>query len=165
VNRTYPLTVTVPAGTSPNTPLSVPYPTEDNDVVDIEILIPAGHCGLTGIRVMWNDRQILPWGVNDWIIANDYHRVFPVGQYLLAAGLRVEAYNMGLFPHSFYLRAQIADCSLVDQQPVNPIASVTIPGSDVVPPLPLSPDALLAPDDLAAAMAASSQPAPADLGS
>lgn len=108
VTRIYPLTVAVPAGTPIANPVIVPWVTEDAVIADIEIQIPSGPNGTTGIRIMKGDVQLLPWGASSWIIGNDYNRTFPIGGYLPTSDIKVEAYNIGQNNHTFYLRMAVS---------------------------------------------------------
>jgi hypothetical protein len=148
--RVYEITFTVPAGTAIATPVGTPWVTEDNTIVDIELEVPPGHNGLTGIRVMKGDTQLIPWGQDTWIIANDYNRVFPVGAYLPTGDVTLEGYNTGSYDHSFYLRMTVVDYSQ-DTGTAVPSSPVELPaGSITSSPDPLSPDAILGPDTAAA---------------
>lgn len=148
--RIYPLQLNVPAGTLPTAPQITPWVTEDNVVVSIELEIPPGHNGLTGIRIMKGDTQLLPFASNTWIIANDYSRVFPIDDYIPTGDLKVQAYNQGSYPHAFFLRMtmtlytpQVAGSSPTD---ANALTGLTGSGA----PDPLSPDAILGTDTTAA---------------
>lgn len=147
--RIYETSVTVPAGTLPTAPQVTSWVTEDNDVLDIEVEIPPGHNGLTGIRVMKGDVQLLPFGINSWLIANDYSRVFPVGIYLPTVDVKVQAYNQGSFPHTFYLRMTVVNHTVpVPAASPGTGAPLTF-GETTSAPDPLSPDAILGPDTTA----------------
>lgn len=141
--RIYGVTFTVPAGTPQNAPVSFTWTTEDNTIVDIELEIPPGHNGLTGIRIMKGDTQLVPWGKSTWIVANDYSRVFPVGVYMPTADVILQGYNTGAYPHSFYLRMMVINYNPPDQnQPAS--ESGSLPAGAASPAQdPLSPDAIL----------------------
>lgn len=150
LTRVYPITVTVPAGTSQNAPISVPWVTEDAVLSDVEILIPPGANGVAGIRIMKGDVQLLPWGANSWIIGNDYNRTFPIGGYLPTSDIKIQAYNAGSNQHSFYLRMSvITNDTTPSMQSTSSagIADLAAPSSSSDP---LSPDAILGPDTVAA---------------
>lgn len=148
--RVYETSVMVLAGTVPAAPLSVAWVTEDNDVADIEVEIPPGHNGLTGIRVMKGDVQLLPFGVNTWLIANNYTRVFPVGEYLPTSDVKIQAYNQGLYSHTFYLRMTVTNHVIpVKATAAGATAALGFNGSAASQD-PLSPDALLGPDTVTA---------------
>lgn len=145
-SRVYEIAVTVPAGTLPSAPQNTPWHTEDNTIEDIEILVPAGHNGFTGVRLNKADVQILPYGMNTWIVANDYSRVFVLGSYTATRDLKIQAYNQGGYPHTFYLRMRMSDFtpggsgSAVTEDAAIPM---DIGGTTVDP---LSPDAILGSD-------------------
>jgi hypothetical protein len=144
-DRTYQLNVTVSPGTLPSAPLITPWSTEDNTIESVEIFVPPGHNGQTGIAIFKGDTQLLPWGMNTWIIANDYHRVFPFKTPLATSDVTVRAYNTGTYPHTFYLRMTV---STSPQQ--TPYANAADTGISGLPSAasavdPLSPDALLGP--------------------
>ena len=107
MDQLWPLTVTVPAGTPPTAPLIVPWPLIDANLDYIDIIVPDGHSGQTGIAVYWSGTQILPWGTNSWIIANNEKIHTPITTYITIGGLEIYAYNTGQFDHSFYLRGHI----------------------------------------------------------
>lgn len=148
--RIYDLAVTVPAGTPQSAPVSVPWVTENNTIVDIELEVPPGHNGLTGLRVMKGDVQLVPWGVGTFIIANNYTRTFQIGAYLSTGDVTVQAYNTGQYPHTFYLRMTVTDYD-VPAVPSTLSQVATVPaGTITATPDPLSPDAILGPDAAAA---------------
>jgi hypothetical protein len=107
MSQLWPLTVTVPAGTTADDPQITSWPLADANLDFIDIIIPDGHSGLTGIAVYWSGTQVLPWGTNSWIVANDEKVHTPIDSYITVSGLSVYAYNTGQFPHSFYLRAHV----------------------------------------------------------
>lgn len=148
--RVWPLTVTVAPGTLPASPMSTPWVTEDNTIVSIEIEIPPGHNGQTGIRILKGDVQLLPYGFNNWIVANDTDKTFAIGDYVPTGDLKIQAYNTGLYTHSFYLRMTVEDF----MQPT-PSRDATeagaLPLSAPSPSAdPLSPDAIIGPGTAAA---------------
>lgn len=108
-DRYYPIELTVPASTTPGNPTVLAVPLEDNTLVDVEIVVPAGHVALTGVRVLSSNQQIIPWGNLSWIKANDYVRVFEYNDYIGAKAISVNGYNTDVIPHTFYLRFHIRD--------------------------------------------------------
>lgn len=108
-DRYYPVELTVPASTTPGNPSKVPVELEDETLVDIEVVVPAGHVALTGVRVLASNQQILPWGNSSWIKANDYVRVFDYNERIGATAMSVQGYNVDSTPHTFYLRFHIRD--------------------------------------------------------
>lgn len=151
--RIYEFTLTVPAGTLQSAPLTVSANTEDNELVTVELEIPPGHNGLTGTRVTKSGVPLIPFSANSWITANDYVHTFPVGDYVQTADLRLQAYNTGTYPHTFYYRL-----TYVDYNPTGagrgPTESDTLPlDTNAAAADPLSPEALLGTGAVAALVA------------
>jgi len=144
--RVYETTFTVPAGTPINAPVSQAWKTEDNVISDVELYVPPGHLGKTGIRIIKGDVQLLPYTVGTFITADDYSRVFPIGVYIPTGDVRLVGYNTGVNPHSFFLRMTVTDydaginADQGSQDQALPAETIT------VVPDPLSPDAILGPD-------------------
>ncbi|SRR5712691_4136878 len=149
-NRVYSITVTVQPGTLPAVPLSTPWVTEDNTIISIEFEVPPGHNGLTGVRIMKGDTQLLPFTANTWLIANDYTRVFAINDYVPTRDIKVQAYNQGSFAHSFYLRMTMTDY-IQGPGVSSPTEQGALTFAAISPvPDPLSPDGLLGADTVAA---------------
>lgn len=111
MDRYYQLTPSVSGGTDQTSPTAFLIPTEDAFLVDIEVVIPSGHVGLTGVRVLQSRQQILPWANLSWISGDNYSRVFQVNAEIGADSLSVEAYNEDFNNHTFYLRFHLRDLS------------------------------------------------------
>lgn len=114
-DRYYPADLTVPPSTPPGSPVSLAVPLEDETLVDIEVVVPAGHVALTGVRVLASNQQILPWGNLSWIKANDYVRVFEYNERIGAAAISIQGYNVDSTAHTFYLRFHIRDVQDANQ--------------------------------------------------
>lgn len=82
---------------------------EDALLVDIEVTIPPGHNGLTGIRVLQSGAQILPWRNSPYLIGDSYTRVFPINTEIGANSIATQAFNNDFVGHSFYITFHIQD--------------------------------------------------------
>lgn len=141
MDRIYPVTFTVALGTVQAAPSTQTVPLEDAFLVAIELLIPPGPAGFTGLRVRSSRQQILPWGSTDWIIADNYRNTFPVNEEIGRSSISVQGYNEDVYPHTFYMRFQIRtivagqSSSLISA--AGPIASLIQTGfsSDPIPTL------------------------------
>ena len=143
--RIWEIQVTVPAGTLQAAPQVTPWITEDNLINLIELEVPPGHNGLTGIRVMKGDVPLLPYNSNSFIVANAYTNSFPVNDYVPTRDVSIQAFNTGAYPHTFYLRMTVSDWDTSGGKSV-PSESQALPvGQATIPPDPLSPDAILGP--------------------
>lgn len=103
----YPLAVTTPTGTSNFLPQVTTWPLTTGTLIQVELVVPSGHCGLTGIRLKQQFTEIIPWDTNNWVIANDDKITFPVDRPITQGDITVETYNSDVFSHTHYLRATI----------------------------------------------------------
>lgn len=117
MDRTYQADIAVPAGTSALAPLTTQVQLENAFLVDIEIFIPPGHAGLTGINIRQSGQQILPFANLSWIIADNYSRIFPVNVEIGSRSISVRTYNTDVFVHAFYVRFHIQDLTKGGGQP------------------------------------------------
>lgn len=113
MDRYYPVALIVPPGTSISVPVSQSVVLENNLLVDVEIEIPSGHAGFTGVRVLSSKQQILPWGNSSWIIADDYVRVFSWNEEIGANAISVQGYNTDKISHTFYLRFHMVNLPVI----------------------------------------------------
>jgi hypothetical protein len=112
MDRIYYLVADTPAGTPIATPVTTPWPLEDNQLLSIEIDVPDGHCGLTGIRILQASQQIVPHANNSYFVANDKNTVYPFDDQITATGLVIVTYNTDVFDHKFYLTAVVTNLPL-----------------------------------------------------
>lgn len=119
-------TVTVPAGTATAAPVSVDISFDQATVTTVEIVIPDGHAGFTGIALAQAHQQIIPQNTGGWIISNDEKLSIDVQDYLDNGNWQAIAYNTDVYDHNFYVRFL---CS-------NPVQSAAAPA----PPLPVAVD-------------------------
>ncbi len=97
--------VTVPLGTAVATPTTTAWNLGPVIVEELEVMIPRGHAGLTGVHVDYQGVALLPWGQPaTFLIANDETISVPV-DLEIGAPLSVVAYNVDSFDHTFYWRA------------------------------------------------------------
>ena len=109
MDRLYLHSVTVPAGTLQAAPHSEPFPLEDAYLILINLILPKGHSGYTGIRILRSGQEIVPYSNTKFIVSND--RVIPISfrSAINASGLVIQAYNTDVYDHTFYLEATITD--------------------------------------------------------
>jgi hypothetical protein len=138
MDRLYYLTPQIPAGTPQSAPVSTPWPLEDNQLIKISIEVPDGHCGLTGVRILWSQQQIVPFANNSFFVANDRTIDYQFDDYITSSGLVVQGFNTDIFPHTFYITALITNLPLPGEEPE---AEVVTAGQN-------SDLSLLPPDDL-----------------
>ena len=104
--------VCVEASTPPYAPLVERLELPSGILTRIEIRIPPGHFGLTGIRIKYGLETILPYRQDEWIIG-DNELVADSPQIRLEhepTEITVEAYNNDdTYEHCFFLRFQVQE--------------------------------------------------------
>lgn len=79
----------------------------------IEVMIPPGHAGLTGLAISLDGTQIVPWG-GSFLVGDDITRPFDVGM-PVNHPLVVAMFNTDdTFQHQFYLTAAYRDLATLD---------------------------------------------------
>ncbi|HLI74292.1 MAG TPA: hypothetical protein VKU86_10480 [Acidimicrobiales bacterium] len=128
IRRRYlPLTVTVPANTAKASPITVDSGVANAVVNTIELRIPPGHGGLTGISVQWNGVSVVPFAQPpEFIDGDDDFFTFDVGEQI-GGGLTVAAFNTDpVNPHSFFLRFDVTPFVLLSSFPATSVSPVPI---------------------------------------
>jgi hypothetical protein len=145
MDRLYLFVVTTPAGTSQAAPLTTDLPLEDSLLKELRIIVPAGHSGLTGVRLLQAHQQIIPWDNNSYIVGNDRVIDVPFDNEMTVSGLQAVTYNTDIFDHSHHIEVVITDLELPGRS-VNAAQGGTAIVTDTAPSQldPLSPDALIA---------------------
>lgn len=105
----YPYTkkVTTPAGTTQAVPLMTKWPLDEGTLLYLEVIIPSGHAGLTGLMVQNQGTQYVPWLGSDWLVGDDRTVIVELDTPVAQSGLMIVTYNTGFYPHSHYLRCLI----------------------------------------------------------
>ncbi len=99
--------IATPPGITVDNAITTPLNIGEIWVFAIEWLVPPGPRGNLGWYIASQGVQIVPWtsGNYSWIIADDEHDTFTVGQED-NNGLSLVAYNTGIFEHTTYLRVR-----------------------------------------------------------
>jgi len=102
----YVATLTIPAGTPSNSPVTSTVTLYEEVLEQIIILIPPGHYALAGLRIYYGDEQLIPKPSGSWLRGDNV--VIPVKmRWKLPERptvLRLEGYNEDVkYQHSFYL--------------------------------------------------------------
>lgn len=123
--RYVPQTVTVAPNVSSTNP--TPFATTLGQVTleEVQLFVPPGHGGVTGLAIMLAGVHIVPYGPDTgFIIADSATLDFQLG-IEVDQGLVVVAYNTDIaFAHSFYLRWKISSIAGTDN---GSISTVTQP--------------------------------------
>lgn len=96
--------ITTPPGVLQSAPLVTQINLGDVMLHQIDMRIPPGHNGFTGIQIKLSDNAIVPWGnASAFIVGNDESLKFEYGDEV-DAGLTVVTFNIGTYAHTHYLR-------------------------------------------------------------
>lgn len=103
----WPLQPVVPARTASSSPTTTVFPVVAGHLYSVRFQIPAGHNGLTGIKLTYQGQQIIPWGSSLWLIGSG--DVFDIDwdQDIMGSGLAVVTYNTDLVAHQFFVYADL----------------------------------------------------------
>lgn len=130
--RFYFVSVAVPAGTPQTAPVVQPVLLEDNQLDQVQVIIPDGHDGTTGLQVQWNGTTIVPYNTGAYLVGNNEEPVFPYGSEVTESGLQIAAFNTDVYEHSFFLRFQISDLTATPAVPfISPQAQGAPPPATV----------------------------------
>lgn len=113
--RVLAFTIATPAGTAIATPQTTVCTLGPCTIDRLELKIPSGHLGFTGLAVEYGGQRIVPaFQPSNWIIGDndllEYVLNFDIG-----ASVNVKTYNTGNYTHSHYLRFLISDIRLPQQ--------------------------------------------------
>lgn len=96
---------TIPAGTLQATPQTTSWDLGAVIVEWVEVMIPRGHAGLTGVHLDYQGVALVPFSQPaQFLIARDETIRVPV-DLEIGKPLSVVSYNIDVFAHSFYWRA------------------------------------------------------------
>jgi hypothetical protein len=126
VRQYTPQQLTVPAGTSSSSPSQVGWSCYPGWVHTFRIDIPSGHNRLTGVRLSYMQRPVVPFHPTLWLVGNGTTFTVPWEDEILSNGLLIQGYNTDSFEHTFYL---FADVDPYEQLPTINIRAPVAPGS------------------------------------
>lgn len=127
VQRIEAFTVAVPRKTLRAAPATTALAFTDGVVVWVEIVIPTGHIGQTGIRLAYGGQQVIPDTVGAFITSNGETIHWDLDEYPTGGRWQAVAYNADTVnAHSFYLRFGIRELTVPDTAPltVAPLAII-----------------------------------------
>ena len=102
--RVYEGVLTVPAGTPVSAPATFVIPMPSGHIDDVNLVVPAGHNGLTGFQLVLAGTPIIPYGGATFLVANDYDKSWPIDQDFNEGQVVMTGFNTDIFAHTFYCR-------------------------------------------------------------
>jgi len=124
--RYIPTTVTVPANTPQSAPTSLDPGLGQVFLEEVQLYIPPGHGGLTGLAISLAGMHIVPYGgPNAYILGDGAGFTFDVG-IEVDSGLNVVTFNADIaFAHLFYLRWKVSSIATALPAASTPGATIT----------------------------------------
>lgn len=108
--------VTCPANTAQANAIETSLAFNPGIVREVEIVIPAGHAGVTGLALANAHQIIIPASGNVWIIGDDDVLRWPLDGYINSGAWSAFTYNTDFAnPHSWYFRWLIDEIVLTTQ--------------------------------------------------
>lgn len=108
-NRVQAFQVVAAAGTPQSAPVETDISFAPGEVVGIEIDIPDGHAGLTGLQIATAHQQLFPYTRGQWLIGNDDKIEWAVHDLADTGNWQAIWFNTDLFVHDFYIRFLVSD--------------------------------------------------------
>lgn len=109
-----PSTLVVPAGTPAAAPVVLTVVFGVALLMDLLLLIPPGHSGVTGFALRYNQTRVLPFTDGQtWIVGDDERIRFDL-DLLVSGSIDLLGFNTGRFTHTFYVLSHV-DLSVREQ--------------------------------------------------
>lgn len=128
--------VTVPAGTAQASAAETDLSFPPGWVQELELVIPDGHAGVTGIAIAQAHQITIPARGQVWIVSNDEVIRWPIKDTLGTGQWSAFAYNLDPFnPHTFYVRflvREITDSQVQAVQQAVEAADIQAAGDQLV---------------------------------
>lgn len=120
-------TVECPAGTLRSRPVEVSVAFNPGVVERVEIVIPDGHAGLTGLALANSHQIVIPYTKREFVIGNGETIPWPLEGFTDSGAWSAFVYNEDVYAHRWFLRfliAEIAAIGLVAQPTAAPVVPV-----------------------------------------
>lgn len=95
--------VTIPAGTLKASPLVEDLDMPARLVLGVRVRVPPGPSGLVGWALGAAGVPILPWGPDEWIVADDEVIEWPLAGQIESGAWQLHGYNLGVYDHTVYV--------------------------------------------------------------
>ncbi len=99
--------VTVPAGTQASAPQVTALTMPARIVRRVRVRVPPGPAGLVGWALGAAGQRVLPWGPNQWIVADNEAIVWDLDDQITSGAWQLQAYNTGVYAHTLYVTFEL----------------------------------------------------------
>lgn len=119
VQRVQAFSLSVPKSTTKAAPATAALTFPDGQVVWVEIVIPTGHIGQTGVALSYGGQQVIPEDAGTWITSNGETIHWDLDDFPTGSQWQAKAFNLDrVNAHGFYFRFGIRELVAPDTQPV-----------------------------------------------
>lgn len=94
--------VSVPAGTPKAAPQVTSLAMPARVVRSVRVRVPPGPGGTVGWALGSAGVRVLPWGPDQWIVADDEAIEWPLEGQISSGAWQLHAYNTGIYAHTLY---------------------------------------------------------------
>lgn len=108
-NRIESFQVTVAAGVTQANAVTTDISVRDGQLQRIELTVPPGHNGQTGIQILAAEAQMIPFTFGAFLVANNEYFGWDMVGVIDTGSFQAKCFNLGSFPHSFYIRFSMLD--------------------------------------------------------
>jgi hypothetical protein len=119
--------ITTTAGVLSTAPTVTPLTMREGQVDRIDLVIPAGHAGLTGIALFHSGNQVIPYKAGAFFRGDDQVRSWPVARYPIGAAWTVRTFNTDVYDHTHMITLLITDVPDAGPLPLAPAPVVVTP--------------------------------------
>jgi len=102
-------TVTIPANTVKDSPVTVDTAFNQGTVIEIELDIPPGPSGYMGFQLAYGEQVIIPYSNSEYIVADNDKLRWPILNFPAGKFWAVIGYNTDIYDHALYVRYLIDD--------------------------------------------------------
>lgn len=95
--------VSIPPATLRTAPQVTSLSMAAREVSGVRVRIPPGPSGHVGWALGAAGVRILPWGTDEWVVADDEVIEWPLAGQLESGAWQLHAYNTGVFEHTLYV--------------------------------------------------------------
>lgn len=125
VNRVEAFAVTVTANTAKASASTTDVSFPDGVVQRIELDVPNGHNGFTGIQILAALGQVIPFTKGAFLVADGHDFGWDMIGQIDTGSWQAKTYNTDVYDHTFYLRFSVLDFGYltVATPPVAPVVT------------------------------------------
>lgn len=126
--------VTVSASTAKTAPVEKALAFNQGTVERLDLTIPDGHAGLTGIRFNSAHQQVIPLTASSFIIGNDHVFTWDLHGFPDNGSWSVSMYNTDIYDHTFHIAFLVNELSTASAAPVALVSPAALGSTVVAPP-------------------------------